>query len=250
MGGRPRLCGAVALSVLAGCGAVVVVMPPRPESLHARSNWVLAGTLPPRDAFPDDWDYAVTGPLGWATPPDSTAAPAPSEAVFTPAGCGNLPLLLTGPGTRGASVGVERNTDPMPRARYAGMPDAAATGEVDDPNPSAHFTLWAVTDGPALIRDYLGWLDGCGSYGVVAADMSHRGAHRRAVTTEVHSREAGALVLTRSFVPAAGGDAITHHVGYYVVRGLLLECSTTMAGDAADLVLRQAAQTVRKLQAL
>lgn len=60
----------------------------------------------------------------------------------------------------------------------------------------------------------------------------------------------GALTLTRSLVPAAGGQASTDHVGYYPVRGLLLESSTTVAGDTVDLVRRQAAQTVRQLRAL
>ena len=242
-----RAIAAIAAAVPGVCGATVLALP-APPNLLSYPNWTLATTLPPRDAFPPDWDYSVHGFLGRAIPPAPAPAPPPT-AVFTPPECGQLPALLTAPGTAAATVSgsYPDHPDQILVARPATAYDANATGEIDRTGPQTRFTLWAVTDGPGLIADYRTWLHGCAGYRVATA------GHRRTVTTEIRdapvARVDTALAITRTF-SGAGAAPRSYRVEFHPVRGLLLECSTTLTGADGDEMLRLASPTLRKLRGL
>lgn len=100
----PRAIGAISLAVLGACGAALVLTAPPANqaraaaSLLSRSNWVLATALPASQDVPADWGYSLTGRLRRAVSP-STVPPAAlpntsRAAVYSPAGCGNIPKIL------------------------------------------------------------------------------------------------------------------------------------------------------------
>ncbi|HEU0191080.1 MAG TPA: hypothetical protein VFR17_07410 [Mycobacterium sp.] len=255
----PRAVGAVALVVIAACGALVLTTPAKRGSLVSRSNWSLSTALPPRSDFPADWDYSVSGLVGWAFPPSRSpqgaAATAGHAARYTPEACGDVPTILTGPGRYVAHVRADHDPDPWWIAK-AVPPDAAATGETDEHGPTASFVIWAVDDGPALITDYLRWLRRCRSYQVAAEDPFTHETHERAVSTVIDKTSDGhadaAVAVTRWFVTTGDGHApsSTYRVSYYAVRGLLLECSTNVDGSGAEMVGKLAGQTVQRIGAL
>lgn len=90
--------------MLGACGAALVLTAPPANqaraaaSLLSRSNWVLATALPASQDVPADWGYSLTGRLRRAVSP-STVPPAAlpntsRAAVYSPAGCGNIPKIL------------------------------------------------------------------------------------------------------------------------------------------------------------
>ena len=250
--------------MLSVCGGLVLSNPPYPEgSLLSRSNWFVATALPSRADFPPNFDYSLSGTLGRAKPPASSAEDhaeaIPRPAEYTPDGCGDIPQLLASPGTHVASVRVYRDPEPWWIAR-AEPPDAAATGEIDVPGPTARFEILAVGDGRDLITKYLRWLRRCRTYDVATADpltdpLSAQ-THERTVTTTLNRRPVGpadaALAVTRSFTPVDDPhrSPATYYVSYYAVRGLLLECTTNMTDSDVGLMKKVAAQTLRRLHAL
>lgn len=237
------------------CGAFVLVSAAPAPDLVGRSNWVLAGALPSTADFPADWHYSVSGPLGWAEPPDAAPGGWPRDPapVYTPAQCGELPALFT---ATGSYIGYARAERPsaMLRADLVAPPDAAATGEQPDPGPIAYFQLTAPTDPASLLAGYRVWLAECGTYRVRATDPMSGATHDREVTTvlEEDPTAAEGLVVTRRYVPVGAGEAaaVTFAVRYYAVRGLLLETSTTLTGEDRELTARLADQAAERLQAL
>lgn len=170
----PRAIGAISLAVLGACGAALVLTAPPANqaraaaSLLSRSNWVLATALPASQDVPADWGYSLTGRLRRAVSP-STVPPAAlpntsRAAVYSPAGCGNIPKILDHSSADLAAY-VQIDRDVQVFGQDAPL-DAAATGESDERGPNARFALWAVADGPARIANYLDWLNRCGSYQV------------------------------------------------------------------------------------
>ncbi|ORX03146.1 hypothetical protein [Mycolicibacillus trivialis] len=253
--GSPRILAVAALAVLGICGAIVLVSAAPPPDLVGRSNWVLAGALPPATDFPADWRYSVSGPLGFAVPPEAEPGawardPAP---VYLPARCGELPGLFTAASDHIAAVRAERPIGAL-RAARAETLDAAATGELTDPGPVTSFRLWTSADPAGLLAGYRTWLHDCGTYRVAATDpFSGAGQHRQ-VTTMIAPTppSAGALAVLRTYTPddGAAADPLTFAVRYYPVRGLMLETTTTLTGTDRELIARLADQTAERLAAL
>ncbi len=225
--------------MLGACGAALVLTAPPANqaraaaSLLSRSNWVLATALPASQDVPADWGYSLTGRLRRAVSP-STVPPAAlpntsRAAVYSPAGCGNIPKILDHSSADLAAY-VQIDRDVQVFGQDAPL-DAAATGESDERGPNARFALWAVADGPARIANYLDWLNRCGSYQVTNHFLDGTVKNERTVTTEVEALSAGgadaAVAVTRTFTTADGRDpSSTYHVAYYAVRGVLLECTS------------------------
>lgn len=259
----PRAIGAISLAVLGACGAALVLTAPPANqaraaaSLLSRSNWVLATALPASQDVPADWGYSLTGRLRRAVSP-STVPPAAlpntsRAAVYSPAGCGNIPKILDHSSADLAAY-VQIDRDVQVFGQDAPL-DAAATGESDERGPNARFALWAVADGPARIANYLDWLNRCDSYQVTNHFLDGTVKNERTVTTEVEALSAGgadaAVAVTRTFTTADGRDpSSTYHVAYYAVRGVLLECTSYLQGADLDLVRQLATRTVQKLRAL
>ncbi|KCG05350.1 hypothetical protein, partial [Mycobacterium tuberculosis] len=216
-----------------------------------------ATALPASQDVPADWGYSLTGRLRRAVSP-STVPPAAlpntsRAAVYSPAGCGNIPKILDHSSADLAAY-VQIDRDVQVFGQDAPL-DAAATGESDERGPNARFALWAVADGPARIANYLDWLNRCGSYQVTNHFLDGTVKNERTVTTEVEALSAGgadaAVAVTRTFTTADGRDpSSTYHVAYYAVRGVLLECTSYLQGADLDLVRQLATRTVQKLRAL
>lgn len=126
----------------------------------------------------------------------------------------------------------------------------------DEQEPNARFVIWPLSNGPALIANYLDWLARCDSYRITSSHVDSQIKDVRTVTTTVDARSAecadAAVAVTRSSMVTAGtrSPSSTYHVMYYAVRGVLLECATNLEGADVDLVKRLAAQTLQKLRAL
>ncbi len=200
--------------MLGACGAALVLTAPPANqaraaaSLLSRSNWVLATALPASQDVPADWGYSLTGRLRRAVSP-STVPPAAlpntsRAAVYSPAGCGNIPKILDHSSADLAAY-VQIDRDVQVFGQDAPL-DAAATGESDERGPNARFALWAVADGPARIANYLDWLNRCGSYQVTNHFLDGTVKNERTVTTEVEALSAGgadaAVAVTRTFTTA------------------------------------------------
>lgn len=254
---RARMFAAAALAVLAGCGVLVLLTPPRSAGLLGRSNWALADALPARADFPADWNYSVNGMIGWATPPSPAAesADAPNPIIptveYTPARCGELPAALAGAGTESASVRVDTTPVAIAKARFYWR-DSVAAGDPQDDGPTADFAILAVGETSDLVGEYLDWLKRCNSYGVsVHYPETQSDVDRLATTMVDEPVEGAALTVTRSFRDlGSGAESLSYQISYYPVRGLLLQCRTNMTGADAELVHRLAVETVRKLRAL
>ncbi len=241
------LC-AVALVVLGACGAVIVAVPSRPESLQSLPNWDLARLLPGIHEFPQDWNYSLRGPMRRTTPQNAAAAPTAGTSApaltYTPGECAQVPEIvqLFGSSSYAAMVHVDRQTDEIARAVLISS---------DEPEPNAHYAIWPVPDGPALIAKYVDWLARCGSYRVTSTDSGgHQGL--RAVRTTIDSQADGnsALAVTRSTTVTAPGPSrpLIYHVTYSWVRGVLLECATNLVGTDADSVNHVLAQTLQRMR--
>ncbi|MBS9532508.1 hypothetical protein KIH27_02775 [Mycobacterium sp. M1] len=250
----PRILGAVALTVLGACGVLVLTTAPRSNSLVGRSNWQLAATLPVQADFPAEWNYAIRGSVGWATPPDSTTAepdgPLIPTAAYTPADCGSLPAALAVAADSPANVHVDTTPVGIASAKLYWR-DSVAAGEPDTDEPDTDFVITAPGE-PSSIGEYRDWLRRCDAYRVTVFDPQTRTRVERFATTTVEAPDPGAaLTVTRTFVDVNGGaEPVSHRVSYYPVRGLLLTCSTSMRGADADLVRELGARTARKLAAL
>lgn len=144
----PRAIGAISLAVLGACGAALVLTAPPANqaraaaSLLSRSNWVLATALPASQDVPADWGYSLTGRLRRAVSP-STVPPAAlpntsRAAVYSPAGCGNIPKILDHSSADLAAY-VQIDRDVQVFGQDAPL-DAAATGKAmsADPTPASH----------------------------------------------------------------------------------------------------------------
>lgn len=246
----PRVVSALALVVLAVCGAALLMPGPRPTSLTPRSNWDLATTLPSYRDFPPNWNYQLEGTVRRRAPASSTA-PAPAAAptsaykAYAPADCGNAPKILDLYKTArfSAMVHVDPNTNDIASATVLSS---------DEPNLNARFIIWPVPDGPALIADYLDWIGRCGSYSMSTAGPDNQIVDARTVTTTVDARSDDTVTVTKAFDETVADQppVSTYHVMYYAVRGVLLECATNLNGSDIDLVKRLAAQTLQKLHAL
>jgi hypothetical protein len=257
----PRVVGAVALAVLGACGVVVLVAPARskaPPSLASHSNWALARALPAGRDFPADWGYGVSGPLRRSPIPDtvvsSTPPPGVPRAVYAPAACTKIPTMLDHAGaSMGPIMSVDRYTELQ--VNPTAFMDSEATGEIDEVGPRAGITIWVAPDGPARIANYVDWLGHCDSYHVTNYDGNGRLKNERTVKTVVEARSAAganaALTVTRSFTVIGNpARSATYHVGYYALRGVILECHIFMDGPDRDLVQKRAAQTLQRLGAL
>lgn len=257
----PRVVGAVALAVLAACGAVVLVIPRHASapSLASRSNWVLAGVLPTSHDFPADWGYSLHGALRSTAIADTPTSGAPQpgipRAVYAPEPCTPIPKMLDHTGAAmGPGMNVDRST--TLRAAYAALADADATGERSPTGPNADLTIWVVPDGAARIANYVDWLGRCGSYQVTNYDGDGTFKNRRHVHTVVEGRSAdgadAAVTVTRTFItPGDRQPLVSYHVTYYALRGVILECAShDMKSADRDLVQRRVAETLRRLRAL
>lgn len=248
----PRSVCAMALVVLSACGATIVGFPARPVSLRSLPNWDLAQLLPGVHDFPPGWNYSLRGSVHRTDPEStparpSTRASAPA-AAYTPRECAQVPKiaeLFGGPGYA-ALVHVDRQTDEIARAVLMSE---------DEPDPNARFVIWPVTDGSAMITNYVDWLGQCGTYHVTSTDPDSGNEKRRTVATTIEARSTDAadatLAVTRSTTVTAPGPNHTmiYHLTYYWVRGVLLECATNLVGTDVDVVNRVAAQTLQKLRA-
>lgn len=151
----PRAIGAISLAVLGACGAALVLTAPPANqaraaaSLLSRSNWVLATALPASQDVPADWGYSLTGRLRRAVSP-STVPPAAlpntsRAAVYSPAGCGNIPKILDHSSADLAAY-VQIDRDVQVFGQDAPL-DAAATGESDERGPNARFAYHVFDEG-------------------------------------------------------------------------------------------------------
>lgn len=246
---KARLLGALALLVLAGCGVAAALSVGPTASLVGRSAWVLATTLPGGADFDPDWAYSVNAPLAYATTPVPAPATAPGGPVFSPPHCAPLPDVLVIPGTRVASATAE--SEPRGLAIAVAAPAAAATGFIDSPRPDITFRIWVPEDAPASIQRYRDWLAGCGSYEVDFTDpgtSAHRhGTISTVIDTDPDVHAEAAVTVTRGLTES---DTHTQHVGFYAIRGLLLECSTSMGADQIDQLNRLCVRTAERLRAL
>lgn len=171
--------------------------------------------------------------------------------MFSPPHCAPLPDLLVIPGTRVASAIAE--SEPRGLAIGVAVPASAATGFIESAHPEMAFRIWAPGDAPASIDRYRDWLAGCGSYDVDFPDP-RTGAHRHGTISTVIDADPdipaeAAVTVTRSLT-AADTPTHTQHGGYYAIRGLLLECSTSMGSDQIDQFNRLCARTAERLRAL
>jgi hypothetical protein len=258
----PRVVGAAALAALGACGVVVLLIPTRskaPSSLASRSNWALAGALPPGRDFPADWGYGVSGPLRRTPTPDnvvpSTPQPGIPRAVYAPAACTNIPRMLdyAGGASMGPTMSVDRYTELQ--ANSAALMDSEATGEIEEHGPRASMTIWVVSDGPTRIANYVDWLGHCGSYHVTNYDGKGGFKNERTVKTVVEARSAdgadSAVTVTRTFTTIGNpAQSATYRVSYYALRGVILECQIFMEGPDRDLVQKRAVQTLQRLGTL
>lgn len=248
---RARLLGALAVLVLGVCGVVTARSVSPPASLAGTSHWMLATTLPTRAEVDPDWAYTLHGTLGYATPPQPRRPqePAPSWPMprFTPQSCGDLPDLVVIPGAAVARVTVDSAPRAPLSAAQPAMPASAATGFIPISRPQMAFRLWAVTDAVAEIAHYRRWLDSCRSYR--ATTTSRRETIATDIDTTIDLGADAAIAVTRTGT-ADGADPPIQHARYYAVRGLLLECFTTMGDDDTESMATLCARTVRKLQKL
>jgi len=246
-----RLLGVLALLVLAGCGVTALLGVSAPASLAGRSNWALATTLPGAADVDPDWGYSLNAPLAYATaPPQPEALDSPwPEPVLSPPHCAPLPDLLVIPGTRVVSVTAE--SEPRGSAIAVAVPAGAATGFIESPRPDMAFRIWAPADALTAVDRYREWLAGCGSYEVDFTDP-RTSAHRHGTISTVidPDPDVGAeasVTVTRSLTES---DTHTRHVGFYAIRGLLLECSTSMGPDRVAELNRLCVRTAERLRAL
>ncbi|CAM4349280.1 hypothetical protein MB901379_02680 [Mycobacterium basiliense] len=258
----PYLVGAIALAVLAACGLVLLVTAPPSNSgsmnLATRSNWALATTLPASADFPADWGYSLTGRLQRASPADSAMLSAPPNAGpaphYEPVACGSIPRILDHSGDAlAAYVQVDRYAQLFVQDAPAAY--FAATGEGREHGPNARFAIWVVPDASTRITNYVDWLSHCSSYQVTNYFLDGQAKNRRSVTAQVEERFAtgadAAVAVSRTFTTASSRDpALTYHVMYYAVRGVLLECTIYLEGSDLNLVHTLATQTMHRLRAL
>ncbi|HTQ20132.1 hypothetical protein [Mycobacterium sp.] len=257
----PRLLGAAALAVIGACGVALVVAPPQTgpgTNLASRSNWALANALPRSGDFPADWGYGVSAPLRRATRPEAVASSSPSRPgpapAYTPAACGSIPKILDhSGGALAAYLQVDRYTQLF--VQDADPADGPATGETHEHGPNSRIAIWAASDGPARIANYLDWLGRCGSYHVTNYYNGGRVKNERTVSTEIQTRSASgadaAAIVTRTFSTIGSRDpSSSYQVVYYAVPGVLVECTIYMEGADVDVVKHAAAQTLERLRAL
>lgn len=248
----PRVISAAALVVLGACAAVVVGFPTPSVGLRSSPNWDLAKLLSGIHDFPADWNYSLRGSLRRTDPDADVAAPSGSAAgpasVYAPPECAVVPKIVELFGRPGfaALVRVDRQTDAIARPVLMSS---------DEPVPNAHFAIWPVRDGWAMIAKYVDWLGRCGSYRVTSTVAGSGNEQVRTVNTVIESRPGAdreaALAVTRSTTVDApvAGMPLVYHVSYHWVRGVLLECATNMVDGDVDVVNRVAAQTLQRIRA-
>jgi hypothetical protein len=217
--------------------------------LRTLPNWELAQLLPNVHDFPPDWNYSLQGSVHRTDPEHAPAWPSSSAAAraYTPHECAQLPKIaeLFGRPGYAALVHVDRQTDEI--ARSVLMSE-------DEPDPNARFVIWPVTDGSAMITNYVDWLGRCGTYHVTSTAAGSSTEDVRTVATTIDARSAdgadAALKVTKSTTVSAPGPSHTmvYHLTYYWVRGVLLECATNLDGSDVDVVNHVGAQTLQKLR--
>lgn len=234
---RARIITAVALLVIASCGAAwaLTAREDRSASLVGRPTWQLAGALPASSDFPPDWGYTLTGQLGRVTPQPVPATRQPEGPdSFRPAECGQLLPIDQMPGQLGNGAGASV--------------DVNLPGEGYQLGHKAHFYLYAVDDPGALIAQYTDWVRGCSNYHYSGTNPSSGQVVDRDVTRVVDTE----LPDGADFGVSVDGKRMSGDGSrmYYAVRGVIVQAWTTMEGDDQELIGDLVAQTVRRLRAL